>query len=466
MKKFFSMLLALTMVVAMAVPAFAAGEYSITVTNDNPDISISGKTYEAYKVFDVSYNADKTAYTYTVADEFADFTYNGNSGKDLIALVDSFTSNSDELNAFAAAVLEYAETEGIAADGSATVADDDQRATILLDEPGYYLVAGQATAEDSQTITAACSLTTTKPSADVNVKADAPKLDKIILEADTNVKKGTAVAVGDTVDFQLTSTVPNMVGYDSYTYIVHDTMSDGLTFNNDVAVTIDGVAYTNFDVVVTGQSFTITFNNFIDQKAKAGKNIVITYSATLDNEALVKDVETNTAYLEYSNNPYDEESTANTPNTTVKVYDFDIVIDKFAQGDEDKKLAGAIFELYKGDVKIGEVTTDENGFAAFTGLDSGTYTLKETVAPAGYNKLGNDIQVVITATYAANGDITTNAVSVDHGQYKVTVDVPNQTGSELPSTGGMGTTLFYVVGGLMMAGAAVLLITKKKMAER
>ena len=331
-------------------------------------------------------------------------------------------------------------------------------------------------------------------------KAETPTIDKVIVNADSangGEGKGTAQDVGSVVDFKLTSKVPAMDGYDTYTYIVNDTMSAGLTFNNDVAVTIGGTTYNDFTVKQDEQSFTITFNNFINQKNNAGKDIVITYSATINENALSTKVETNTVNLEYSNNPYNDTIKGKTPDKVVYVYDFDIVIEKYTVNETtETHLSGAKFVLYKTvDSKnlyyfynettdkvewvtladdavaaaitnktITEVTTDSNGAAKFQGLDTGTYYLHETEAPAGYNLLKGDVTVDITATYGDNGQITSSsATSTDNGQYQQTQKIENKAGATLPSTGGMGTTLFYVAGAGLVLVAVVLLITRKRM---
>lgn len=515
MKKIASVLLALVMVVAMAMPAFAGevtppntsdatDSFTITVNNPKDSISIDGQTFSAYKVFDVTYNLENEAYLYTVADAFQDFTYTvaGAEGAEgttynketLVGYVETLSSDSAALNAFAAAVFKYVSDNNIEASGSAVAANE--QAVITLAQAGYYLVSGGATNEDSEdgsgSVTAACILDTTNPSVEMQVKADAPSIDKVIVEADSAngaEGKGTAQDVGSVVKFKLTSKVPAMTGYTTYKYIVHDKMTSGLTFNNDVKVTIGGTEYnaiTVSDVDADG-AFTIDFGDIIGQTEAA--EIVITYSATINNNALVSDVETNTVSLEYSNNPYDENDTDKTPDKIVYVYDFDIVIDKYVGGDASTKLAGAEFYLTNADGKYYKLTTaedgakkvswvdakedatrlttDENGYARFEGLDSGDYQLVEEKAPNGYNKLDGPVNVKITIEYEEDGSLKSSSATVDAtGQLSQTQGVENKAGSLLPSTGGIGTTIFYIVGTILVVGAGILLVTKRRMKEQ
>ena len=245
-------------------------------------------------------------------------------------------------------------------------------------------------------------------------------------------------------------------------------------------------------------SITITFANLKDQEV--GAAVEITYSATVNEKALTTDKETNTVNLQYSNDPNNESSLGKTPDKIVYVYDFDIVIDKYTNGDNGEvRLADAKFVLYKtvdskklyyfynetakkvewkeladdaavtAAIKAGtitEVTTDDNGAAKFQGLDSGTYYLHETAAPSGYNLLKSDVEVTITATYGDNGQITSSsATSAKNGQYIQTKPIENKSGVTLPSTGGLGTTIFYILGSVLLIGAAVLLVVKRRMRD-
>ena len=489
-KKLASLLMALVMVLGMSVgttvTAFAANtsSHTITITNDK-----SGHTYTAYQVFagDIS-DGKLTNIVWgsgvNGADVLADLVklepYKDCKSAEAVAdVLAGFRDDSAQLDAFAKVVGAHLAT----AAGTSTQTASPY--TISVTGDGYYFVkdSGAIGTDDAAT------KYILKVVGDVTVKAKAetPSIDKVIVNADSangGEGKGTAQDVGSVVNFKLTSKVPAMDGYDTYTYTVNDTMSAGLTFNNDVAVTIDGTTYTDFTVAQNGQSFTITFNNFINQKANAGKAIVITYSATINENALNTDKETNTVNLEYSNNPNDNTSKGKTPDRIVYVYEFDIVIDKYT-GDEatGTRLAGAKFVLKNASGKYyyynesakkvewkdalseaTEVTTDSNGAAKFEGLDSGTYYLHETEAPAGYNLLKEDVTVTITATYGDDGQITSSsATSANNGQYQQEQQIENKSGATLPSTGGMGTTLLYIIGAILVVGAGVLLVARRRM---
>ena len=506
MKKLASLVLALVMALAMATTAFAANTtaHTITITNEK-----SGHTYTAYQVFagDISdgkltnivwgsgVNGDDllTALKGLEASPYADCK----TAEDVADVLDNFVDDGEQLDAFAKVVGAHLGTA--AGTSTETRGDTSSTYTINVTGDGYYFVKDTGALDTDDAATK--YILKVVENVTVAAKAETPTIDKVIVNADSangGEGKGTAQDVGSVVNFKLTSKVPAMDGYDTYTYIVNDTMSAGLTFNNDVKVTIGGTEYEDFTVAQNGQSFTITFNNFINQKVNAGKDIVITYSATINENALTTDKETNTVNLEYSNNPNDNTSKGKTPDKTVYVYDFDIVIDKYT-GDETTgaRLAGAKFVLYKAvdskklyyfynetsdkvewveladdaavtaAIKAGtitEVTTDATGAAKFQGLDTGTYYLHETEAPAGYNLLKEDVTVTITAEYGEDGQITSSsAISSNNGQYQQIQKIENKAGATLPSTGGMGTTIFYVLGGILVVGAVVLLVTKKRM---
>ena len=510
-RKLASLLLALVMVFALATTAFAANStaHTITVTGGKP-----GHTYSAYQVFkgDISDgkltniewgdSVDGTAILAALKTGEGSAYAGCASAEAVAAVLEGFRDDSAEIDAFAKVVGAHLKT---AAAGTSTATQSSY--TISVTGDGYYLVKDTGTIGTDDAATK--YLLKVIKDETIAVKTTIPDVSKKILSSTRN-EKGISAAVGQSVSFQLDSEVPSMDGYDTYTFKIHDTLSSGLTFNNDVVVKIDGTALTedtDYTVTVTEQNITIEFLNMINRKSAAGKEIEVTYSATVNNQALTKDKEDNTVHLEYSNNP-GEGGTGTTQNKKVYVYDFDIVIDKWAQGSPSNiKLANAMFVLknnegkyYKYTAASGDnaakvewvavttepetndktaeqikaawetcgvtvVTTDANGAAKFQGLATGNYYLKEIAAPAGYNLLKSDVAVNITATYNDDGTLATTSATVgeNNGQYSQSASVENKSGTQLPSTGGMGTTIFYVLGSILVIGAVVLLVTKKRM---
>ena len=583
LKSMLALLLVFVMTLAMGSTTFAAAQtYSITVKNTKDSISMVGNTYSAYKLFDVTYsdaNSDGTndRYSYTVASEFDDFEYSYKNeedkdvtvkGEDLIAYLAGLSDNAEALNTFAEAALKYVENNSIAAAGSVTAADKNA-ATINVNAPGYYLVAGKATAANNQTVIAACALTTTDPNAEVNVKADAPSIDKKITETDGTTTSANTASIGDKVSFQITSKVPDMTGYEKYFFVINDTLSKGLTYNEDIQIKVGDTTLANTDYDLYSSNDTdgsnkleIVFKNFI-QYAKDAE-IIVTYSATVNQNANLSPTEgnSNTATLTYSNNPNtegtgtpetpdtpgnpdkpgtsDTDIIGETPESTTKTYVTGIKINKVDGNNTSKMLKGAKFsisgnsqkvvlvnkEMFEkvDDVSAGETAyymlkdgtytkdaavtdknsdqynadkydsttqkykkvtvvtkdtvssqinavgyTNESGVLTFEGLGTGSYTIKELVAPDGYNLLKDEITITIADAADATGANWTvkkgdTSLEADgNNLYSLTVE--NNSGSELPSTGGMGTTIFYVLGGLMVLAAGVLLVTRKRMSK-
>lgn len=471
-RKLTSLLLALVMVFALAVTAFAAGAGSITV--DNP---IAGQYYTAYKIFDVVYNDGQTAYSYTIDSTSAWFntvdTYSKqtNSGLTLTKVGDTTTyvvTTTGDFSAppFADALKKALDANPTAFTGTPlTKSGSPEKASATVNELGYYFV--------TSTTGALCNLTTTNPNANIHDKNDMPfkkEVDK------------TNVDVGQTVKFTITGKVPDYTGFTKYTYLITDTMTDGLTFKDDVKVMVGSEDKTNdctitYDATNAPQTFTVSIP-VLEKKYDFGAEIVVTYTATVNKNAIAV-ISTNKAKLTYSNDPITGE-TKDSQTEEQKVYTSKIVIDKFETDKKDTvKLKDAKFVLYKkvsgasGEVTkyykqdettkavtwvdsitdATEVTTGNNGEAFFDGLADGTYYLVETKAPAGYNQLTEAKDVVVT------GSIT------DSTKLSVTAEVANSTGTLLPSTGGMGTTIFYVLGAVLVVGAGVLLVTKKRMSQ-
>ena len=468
-RKLASLLLALVMVLSLATTAFAAGENG-TITVDNP---IAGQTYTAYKIFDVTYNSDKSAYSYTIDSSSEWFTTvqayaTEANGMTLTQVNGSTTYNVTTTSAFSAPNFAAALKAAVSGkSGTALTAQADGTVSVSNLPLGYYFVTSSTGA--------LCNLTTTNPSATIHDKNDMP-FNKVDDQA--------SVDVGQTVNYTITGKVPDTTGFTTYTYRITDTMSEGLTFQKDVKVSIGGtnidantvkswITYSPDEQSATGFELTIPVKDYQNQ---VGDEIKVTYSAVVNEKAVAK-IGKNSATLSYSNDPADSSKTTTTPADEETVYSSKIVIDKYKTGAKNTKLAGATFVLYKAGTTEGSKlyykwndakkkvewveskaeatpkTTDDNGAASFDGLADGTYYLEETAAPAGYNLLEEPVKVEV------KGDNTEANLSV-------TASVANNTGALLPSTGGMGTTIFYVLGSVLVLAAVVLLVTKKRMSNK
>ncbi len=463
-KRLASLILALVMVLSLATTAFAAGTTgTITISN-----AIAGQTYNAYKMFDLE-SQSGDAYSYTVEEAWKDFTTG--TGAAYVTVTDGYVQLKDgiDMAAFAKAAKAYATSKGIQPAGSATAGAGAASVTIPDLDLGYYLV--------DTTLGTVCGLTNTNNTFTAVEKNQAPESDKKVQE-DSDSSWGTKndADIGQKVEYK--STIEVKAGAINYKF--RDTMTDGLTFNNDVVVKIGDtvVDATNYKLTAPDGTYTFTIafdNDWIAEQVN--KTITITYSATLNEKAVAGEAEKNTADLEYGNKPEDERDT--TPDKETETYTWDFKVFKYTKnGETETALAGAEFKLYKlvnnvknyAIVANGELTgwtTDEtqattlvsgaDGYINISGLDADTYYLTETKAPEGYNKLAADVTVIIDSEGNVKDSANGEALAND------TVKVENKAGSVLPETGGMGTTLFYIIGGLMMLAAVVLLVTKKRM---
>ena len=467
MRKLFTVLLALAMTLALAVSAFAADTGSITISNPQGD-----HTYTAYKIFDVTYTADGVNYSYTISETdaafstvkaYADVAANGltltpvaNTNKYNVSIGTGFS---------AASFAQYLRTNvGSLGTGTAfTKVDNTMKASGLT--LGYYFVSG--------TSGAVCELATAK---DIQIrdKNEVPQIEKTVNDDDGTVE------IGQKLTYTITGKVPSTKGYTEFTYQVTDTMTEGLTFNEDVKVTIGGTDVTAAATITNNEDGFVASVNMMKYQDQIDKPVVITYTATVNEKAIVNDKETNTAVLKYSNNPADKDS-YDESTVTVDVFSFNIVINKYATGNENTKLEGAKFVLknnegkyYKYDAATKavtwvaakadatEVSTDANGAARFDGLQAGTYNLEETAAPAGYNQLTKDIIIVLDKT----GSATINgAASTLEDARSLTAGVANSTGTVLPETGGTGTVIFVALGALAVICAGAFLVTNKRMSK-
>ena len=534
----------------MMTVAFAADTpHSITITNTNTNISINGKTYRAYKLFDSTHSGSAYAYSMSTSSQFYsegllsatqpasgldkllwdNFTFTANTSDN--TKVNVVVKNGFDARAFADAIQQYLSEKTPTATSPAAA---NETTTITLPNNdagnGYYIVTGTAAPTDGTVtpneIVSAVILTNEDPNPVVAPKADAPQLDKKITGEFKLDEAGNAATaeIGKTVSFELDSNVPDFTGYTSYDYIIHDTMSSGLQFDGTVTVKIGGADFTDFVLATasstaeqknaagfkSGDTFSVKFGSSFMQKTK-GAEIVVTYTATVLESALNTNYEKNTANLEYSNNPYDEDDHNTTPDDTVYVIDINIDVLKIDGQNSATTLEGAQFQVFKGATQpadsaeawyhyneTGDVvewvaranadtfTTNAQGHfnPQVRGLKaeaSGTaYGLLETVPPTGYNLLTQPIFVTLTGAYAdASGSknktctITASAGTVTGGTIDLGVQpaaqpvdelqVENNAGTQLPSTGGIGTTLFYIGGGILVLAAVILLITKRRM---
>lgn len=401
------------------------------------------------------------------------------------------------------------ETSAVAADYTATVAEDATSATVNNIQAGYYMIIQTNAASDSAYSVAVVSTAYAGENGlTVTLKRDVPELTKKV--KDTNDTQGDTSEwqdsadydVNDYVPFQLTGTMPkNIAAYKTYAYTFHDKMSAGLTFVNDnehpvKVYAVNGEIKTEIEegytVVTTGLANDETFNvKFADLKAAKGADdaeitvdentkIVVEYYGQLNGEAVIgKAGNPNSAYLEYENNPEAEgEGTGKTPEDKVIVFTYEVDINKV---NKDKTpLKGATFLLEKKNsngewVRVDELEATQNGTSytsKFQRVDDGTYRLTETKAPAGYTPIAPK-EFTISATHDTESKdpkltkfeitgLTDNPISNTDGT--ASADIVNTKGSELPSTGGMGTVLLYVAGiaVFVLAGATLVMALRRR----
>ena len=480
-KRTLALLLAVVLVLALSISAFAVDtDGSIKVDN-----AVDGKTYTLYRIFDLdSHNTDYSAINYKVSAKWAGFFTTGAAGLDYVTIddMDYVTWNTGKEAAdFAEAAIAYAKAYNIAHDGQKVAADG---IVVFEDLPlGYYLVQSD--------LGALCSLDTTMPDVTIKEKNGKPTVDKQVEEGGSYGRTNDA-NIGDTVNFKTTITVTDG---NPVAYILHDKMSAGLTFDPaSVTVKVNGntFAAANYDLVTSGLTDGCTFElrfHDADNASVLKPNDVVTveYSATVNDQAVIAGTgNPNDTWLDYGNDQHTEHSTTRTyvwditvikfttkNNKEVNLKDAQFVLyrlngatKEYVVADSSNKVTGWTENTYDSNLttKATVFTTPENGTFTISGLDAGTYYLKEIKAPAGYNMLKEPIEIVITASIDRANDAGTATVTYNKF-FTGDVKVENQTGTELPSTGGIGTTIFYIVGSLLAVGAVILLVTKKRMGK-
>ena len=494
-KKIAAIMFAVMMVVSMSCNV-KADEGTTPTTGKTGTITINNvipeQTYTIYKILDLeSYspkevNGKETGnFAYKPSSEWKSFI-EGGSVKDIYFTFDgeyvSWKENADPA-AFAKLALDYAKQNGNIVKTfnkkSAPAASAGQTtSTLTFEVPslGYYLV--------DSSVGSLCSLDTTKPAATIQEKNGVPSVDKIITSGGVVSADGksNSASIGDTVYFKTTITAQP----GAQNYVLHDKMTDGLTFNGNVEVKKgeSPVATSDYTLKTSGYiddcTFEIVFGQTFCDGLQKDEKITVTYSATLNDKAVIgnnENTNTNKTLLSYGDSQKTTEVTTNTKSFEMKVF-------KYTENRTDKNkkdgLADAVFTLKKdgetntinfvnektnetnGDVyrvaKTGEtgtvttITSPDSGKFTIKGLSAGTYKLVETKQPAGYNKLSGPVTVVIDK----DGKVTVGGTEVTQ------VDVENKSGTVLPSTGGAGTTMIYLVGAVLALGSGVVLVTKRR----
>ncbi len=493
-KRITSLVLALVMLVTMSLSmaiGVSADEEKGSITIDN---AVDGETYKIYRIL-VLESYSGTHYAYTVAEAWADFFAEGAPGADYVDIENGYVtwkSGTPEEQAlaareFAAKAIEWATENSIAATQEGTANDGKVEFAEL--DLGYYLV--------SSSLGTLCSLDTTHPDATIYEKNSTSTFDKGIEIGDETVDYAS-YDIGSTVNFKLEAVVAAKDGHGAdyagvvKNFMIVDTMDQGLTYTKgtlkvyldgtELPATVtaeDGSVTTNYTLAEEDHGFTV---DFTDGTITNHVTVTVKYDAVLNGSAELGSVgNTNTATLTYGENQ-EETSTSKVFSTKIKIFKYDAE-------DETKGLPGAVFVLknadgkyYKAETvdvideesgeKTGEtltkvtwveteaeatkVKTDSNGDAEFVGIKAGTYSLEEIEAPTGYNKLPNPVEVTIAEPDKDEDGNVTFAESV-------LSKIENKSGVILPSTGGIGTTLFIVFGSLVAVGAAILLVTRRRM---
>ena len=491
MKKLMAALLAVAMVCAMAIPAFAAegagattGEGKITIDN-----AVIGHTYKIYRILNLQYNDTAKSFRYEKNDKWGAFV----EEQTAYLAVDSKTgvvtwANSDNAdNGTAIKALAVAAGQHVT-DTPSLAADDSKEATsntVIFDNLplGWYLVVSDLTTD------AICSIDTTAKQVTIREKNGVPTVTKEVEYASGSWGEGNDGNVGDTVNFHTTIYVTDG---NPTNYVLHDKMSTGLTFKeNSIAVKVNDTLITNYTVKYTNTDKCTFEISFLNGTLQTNDKVVVTYSATINSNAVVgTDGNDNETWLKYG-------ETGETTHSNTKTYTWKFNILKFFTDSNGEKqyLPDVEFVLYRKDnsankteyaqfdsnnkltgwtateSEAGKLRTNATSNVTVEGLDEGTYFLKEITTPGGFNGLTTDVEVWITsscntltgANYAVEYKMVNEEGFTGTDDEEKVVPIENKRGTTLPSTGGIGTTIFYVVGGGLMVAAAILLITKKRM---
>ncbi|MEQ2576443.1 SpaH/EbpB family LPXTG-anchored major pilin [Mediterraneibacter faecis] len=565
--KFMAVLMAMTMILSMSMTAFAAETPKGTLTVNN---TVAGKNLDLYQIFTATKSGNNVAYTLNSAYEgffqskisdASTLTGEALSEKAYAYVKDQVGTDGSNGAAFAKDIMGWILGNTTTVEATHTTATTGADTTVISGLAyGYYVVyplgaTDTSTAPGNETVKSVASLVSvTGDDATVNMKSNYPTVDKKIIPAqsgsgakvdaivndnwenvshmgldeddeneseDTIAPRGAAdekkagdFGIGDTVTYQLTSKVPDMTGYNSYTFKFSDTLSKGLDLKEVLSVKVGDTTLTakkggaNTYALAYDKStrtLTVTLNDFYNSyKNRTGDTITVVYTATLNKDAVIgMNPNTNKAVVEYSNDPKSD-GTGKSEPSIVDVHTFDFTIYKYYKTttgatETENPLAGAEFELYKGNTEgtaadenakinivdegngvyrqatadeakatgftSAKIVSDDDGKVLVKGLEAGTYYLRETKAPEGYNKLLSDIKVEIKPVYdkttgkltSYSVDYTYNGTTTTGKEIKDTktspeVAVENKTGAQLPSTGSKGA-LMVTLAGIVLFGA-------------
>ena len=502
MKKFASVLLVLVLVFALCTTAMADTDTPATPT---------AHSYTAYKIFAGTQGAnsaqlaqvtwgggvDSSFLTALQADTTVGSTFTGLTTAAQVAnAMAGWSDGSADALAFARVAYAHKTGSGVAVVNGQTELD-----------PGYYLIVDSTEFQTGETDTyrgLALLQLTGKGTFAIAPKTDIPTVVKKVKDIDdstqtemTGWQDSADYDIGDTIPFQITATISadtNIAAYKVYKLVFHDTGCAGLKIDDEsFVVTIDDgdalTAVEHYTLAVSGDNFTLTIPDVKALGAKDGSKVTVYYEAELDTDAQIGAAgNPNTVYLQYSNDANwtgtgDNSPLGETPKDKVVVFTYQVTVNKVDK--EGNALNGAGFTLYKWDasaegddkwVAVGEeLTGTEMHEFVWNGVDDGQYKLVETTVPDGYNKM-DDLVFVVSAEHditSANPALTElYGGNLQTGEYQnvnraesgnILANVVNYAGGLLPETGGIGTTIFYVAGAVLLIGATVLLITKKRM---
>lgn len=490
-KRSIALVLAMILTLAMSVTVFAAPNADQNTFSLTLNKAVKGHTYEAYQILSGDLSADKATLSNIKWGEGIKAEGQTALGGDAAGYAKKLAdmgNNSKELK-------EQAQIIGAnlaSASGSVTVTDPDAKNVISNLKPGYYLIKDKDDSLQGQESYTEFILHVTDD-VDANVKADVPSVEKKV--KDTNDTTGETTGwqdsadydIGDDVPFQLTATLANNIeSYKTYSLKFNDTLSKGLDYNNDAVIKLgdkDVTSYFTPSYDATAKTLTFTCDNILAFGATNSDKIVVEYTAKLNENAVIGAAgNPNTVYLDFSNNPNNggEGDSGKTPEDKVIVFTYKLTVNKVDK--ENKPLTGAEFSLFKkvnGKDELVEVkkilsTNAEGTVFGFTGLDDGTYVLRETKTPDGYNSIedqtftisakhdesSDDPKLTALTGDVASGSIINLGVMLEKGE--LSTDVVNNKGSVLPSTGGAGRVAIYVIGAILVIGGGIVLVTKKR----